>query len=59
VKRILVAGVFRAIANVDVNAGAILGFAETVAVNRAAPVAVFSSVTDAERWLLDRVSRKT
>lgn len=47
-------GVFRAIAYVDVNAGAPLEFAETVAVNRGVPVAVFSSVTEAERWLLDR-----
>lgn len=27
-------------------------FAETVAVNRGIPVQAFSSVTDAERWLL-------
>ena len=28
-------------------------FAETVAVNRALPVTIFSTVADAERWLLD------
>jgi hypothetical protein len=46
----------RAIAYVDVNADAdsdLMHFAETVAVNRNLPVAVFSSVADAERWLLD------
>jgi hypothetical protein len=29
-------------------------FAETVAVNRGLPVTVFSSVSDAERWLLGK-----
>lgn len=44
----------RAIAYVDVNAsGELMHFAETVAVNRSLPVAVFSTVADAERWLLD------
>jgi hypothetical protein len=44
----------KAIAYVDVNAvGALMHFAETVAVNRSLPVAVFSTVADAERWLLD------
>jgi hypothetical protein len=44
----------RAIAYVDVNAaGELMHFAETVAVNRSLPVAVFSTVTDAESWLLD------
>jgi hypothetical protein len=28
-------------------------FAETVAINRALPLMVFSSVGDAEKWLLD------
>jgi len=47
-------GVFRAIAYVDVNAeGNLMQFAETVAVNRALPVTVFSTVADAEKWLLD------
>jgi len=47
-------GVFQAIAYVDVNAeGNLMQFAETVAVNRALPVTVFSTVADAEKWLLD------
>ena len=51
-------GLFKAIAYVDVNAkGDLMKFAETVAVNRFLPVKVFSSVSDAEKWLLgeDRV----
>jgi hypothetical protein len=44
----------KAIAYVDVNAGGeLMHFAETVALNRGLPVAVFSTVADAERWLLD------
>lgn len=47
-------GLFEAIAYVDVNAeGNLMQFAETVAVNRALPVRVFSTVADAEQWLLD------
>ena len=47
-------GILKAIAYVDVNAeGDLMQFAETVAVNRALPVTVFSTVADAERWLLD------
>jgi hypothetical protein len=47
-------GILQAIAYVDVNAeGDLMQFAETVAVNRALPVTVFSTVADAERWLLD------
>jgi len=47
-------GTFRAIAYVDVNAdGNLMKFAETVAVNRGIPVAVFATVADAERWLLE------
>ncbi|HXZ25219.1 MAG TPA: hypothetical protein VEI24_03275 [Nitrospiria bacterium] len=43
---------FKAIAYVDVFAkGDLMKFAETVAVNRAMPVRVFSSVIEAERWL--------
>jgi len=43
---------FEAIAYVDVNAdGELMKFAETVAVNRSLPVVVFSSVSDAEKWL--------
>ena len=43
---------FEAIAYVDVNAeGDLMDFAETVAVNRGLPVRVFSSVSEAEKWL--------
>ena len=42
-----------AIAYVDVNATSeLMHFAETVAVNRGLPVAVFATVADAERWLM-------
>lgn len=45
-------GALRAIAYVDVNAqGDLMQFAETVAVNRGLPVAVFSTVAEAEKWL--------
>ena len=45
-------GQFEAIAYVDVNAeGELMKFAETVAVNRGMPVAVFTSVAAAEAWL--------
>jgi len=51
---------FSAIAYVDVNAESdMLEFAETVAVNRALPVAVFSTVTQAEQWLLSKEFRGT
>ena len=41
-----------AIAYVDVNAeGRLMQFAEDVAVNRAVPVKVFTTVAEAERWL--------
>jgi len=47
-----IAGLFEAIAFVDVYAvDGTMMFAETVAVNRGAPVRVFASVVDAERWL--------
>jgi hypothetical protein len=50
-------GFFKAIAYVDVNAkGDLMNFAETVGSNRGLPVKVFSSVADAEKWLLDKVS---
>jgi hypothetical protein len=53
-------GVFHAMAYVDVNAdGGLMKFAETVAVNRGIPVRLFSSVADAEKWLLDRESGGT
>jgi hypothetical protein len=46
-------GNFEAIAYIDVNAeGDLMKFAETVATNRFLPVKVFSSVSDAEKWLL-------
>jgi len=46
-------GLLKAIAYVDVNAeGNLMQFAETVAVNRGLPVVVFSTVADAEKWLL-------
>jgi hypothetical protein len=48
-------GHFKAIAYVDVNAeGNLMKFAETVAVNRSLPITVFSSVSDAEKWLLGK-----
>lgn len=46
-------GNFEAIAYVDINAqDGLMKFAETVAANRFLPVKVFSSVSDAEKWLL-------
>jgi hypothetical protein len=49
-----VSGMFKALAYVDANAqGDLMQFAETVAVNRRVPVAVFSNVEDAEQWLLN------
>ena len=46
---------FKAIAYVDVNAeGDLMKFAETVAVNRGLRVAVFPTVSEAERWLQAR-----
>jgi hypothetical protein len=49
-----VRGVYTAFAYVDVNAeGDLMRFAETVAVNRGVPLSVFSTVADAEKWLLD------
>ena len=49
-----VSGMFKAVAYVDANAqGDLMQFAETVAVNRRVPVAVFSNVEDAEQWLLN------
>jgi hypothetical protein len=53
-------GFFKAIAYVDVNAeDDLMKFAETVAVNRALPVRVFSSVSDAEKWLSGKESGGT
>jgi hypothetical protein len=46
-------GLFKAIAYVDKKAeGILMRFAETVAVNRGLPLAVFKRVADAENWLL-------
>ena len=47
-------GELRAIAYVDVTAPQAQRFAETVAVNRGMPVAVFPSVQDAERWFREQ-----
>ena len=45
-------GQFEAIAYVDMNAkGDLMKFAENVAVNRSLPVSVFSSVSEAKKWL--------
>ena len=45
-------GILSAVAYVDVNAeGDLMKFAETLAVNRSLPVAVFSTVAEAENWL--------
>jgi hypothetical protein len=47
------AGIIRAVAYVDPNmAEELMRFAETVAVNRGLPVAAFSDVAEAEKWLL-------
>lgn len=46
-----VLGMYEAIAYVDVYAGDLLEFIETVAVNRGLPIATFTSVSDAEQWL--------
>ena len=49
-------GSFKAIAHVDINAeGDLMKFAETVAVNRALPVRTFSTLPEAERWLIDKI----
>ena len=46
-------GMYTAIAYVDLNAeGDLMKFAQTAAVNRGIPVSMFSSVADAEQWLL-------
>jgi len=47
-------GRLKAIAYVDVHVeGNLMQFAENVAVNRGLPLAVFSTVADAEKWLLN------
>jgi hypothetical protein len=46
---------FHSIVYVDINAGGdLMHFADTVAVNRAIPVSVFSTAGEAEEWLLSR-----
>jgi hypothetical protein len=48
-------GMLKSIAYVDINAeDDLMKFAETVAVNRSSPIRVFSTVPDAEKWLLDK-----
>ena len=48
-------GLYEAIAYVDVNAvGDSMEFIENVTVNRGLPVRVFSTVVDAENWLLNK-----
>jgi len=47
-------GVFREIAYVDVNATTdLMKFAEDVAVNRSLPLAVFLTVAQAEKWMMN------
>jgi hypothetical protein len=46
-------GLLHAVAYVDANAeGHLMEFAETVAVNRGLPIAVFATVSEAREWLL-------
>jgi hypothetical protein len=48
-------GYIKSLAYVDMNAkGDLMHFAETVALNRNAPAAVFSTVGEAEQWLLSK-----
>ena len=48
-------GLFNVIAYVDLNAGEnSMKFIENASVNRSLPVRVFSSVADAEQWLLNK-----
>lgn len=50
-------GMLKAVGYVDVNAqGDLMKFAETVALNRALPLRVFSTVAEAEKWLLSKAS---
>jgi hypothetical protein len=51
-------GILKAIAYVDIYAkNNLMQFAETVAINRSLPVSVFSTVADAEQWLLKKESK--
>jgi hypothetical protein len=48
-------GFFKAIAYVDINAtDDSMKFAENAAVNRSLPVSVFSTVANAEKWLMNK-----
>jgi hypothetical protein len=50
-------GLLRSIAYVDVHAqGELMQFAETVAVNRGLPLAIFASVEQARQWLLQVIA---
>ncbi len=50
-------GLLKAVGYVDVNAeGDLMKFAETVALNRSLPMRVFSTVAEAEQWLLSKES---
>lgn len=49
-------GKFDAIAYVDAKMGQMADFAETVAVNRGMPVAMFDNMEDAEAWLCEQSS---
>ena len=50
-------GLLRSIAYVDVHAeGQLMQFAETVAVNRGLPLAIFPSVEQARQWLLQAIA---
>ena len=48
------AGFYTALAYVDEKIGDARYFAETVAVNRGIPIAIFNNVADAEKWLLSQ-----
>jgi hypothetical protein len=51
-------GILNTVAYVDVNAeGDLMHFAETVAVNRMVPMAVFKTVAEARKWLLSKDRR--
>ena len=50
-------GFFEAIAYADLNAeGNSMNFIENVAVNRGLPMSVFSTVADAEKWLVNKIT---
>lgn len=48
------AGFYTALAFVDERIGEVRYFAESVAINRGIPIALFSNVADAEEWLLSQ-----